>query len=234
MSVCDTSRHQPAQQRNTVRLAWQRMLALHTLIHNMNYSHNPLGPDAIFISSTSSFNLPLFTSLIIPFFFLLHVLPSLQSFLFSACLLSFSFPPLCSFSVDVWRALQPRGDGDWSYPGQGATVWVEVWGRGEDSLSGGWKDGYVSECWERRASHWWIKDQVGCTWELWFSIAGGETGEPGHALACVLFAARLSQSPLLGCITNKQGVEEEGKRAVLFAEQYLHSVLGLCKVCKSL
>lgn len=23
--------------------------------------------------------------------------------------------------------------------------------RGEGSLSGGWKDGYVSECWERRA-----------------------------------------------------------------------------------
>lgn len=232
MSVCDTSRHQPTQQRNTVRLAWQRILALHTLIHNMNYSHNPQGPNAIFIASTSSFNLSLFTSLC-HFFFFLNIFSPLSSLFCSLHrLFSFSFPPLCSFSVDVWRALQSRGDGDWSYPGAGATMWMEG-RRGEGSLSGGWKDGYVSECWERRASHWYIKDQVGRTWELWFSIAGGETQEPGHTLACVLFAARLFQSPLLSCITNNQGVEEEGKLTVLFAEQYLHSVLGLCKVCKS-
>lgn len=187
----------------------------------MQYSL-PLPPPSIF----------LFSHLSVISSFFKHFLPSLQSFLFFARLFSFSFPPLCSFSVDVWRALQSRGDGDWSYPGAGATMWMEG-RRGEGSLSGGWKDGYVSECWERRASHWYIKDQVGRTWELWFSIAGGETQEPGHTLACVLFAARLFQSPLLSCITNNQGVEEEGKLTVLFAEQYLLSVLGLCKVCKS-
>ncbi len=168
----------------------------------MQYS-SPLPPPSIFLFSHLS---------VISFFFFFLFLPSLQSFLFFACLLSLSFPPLCSFSADVWRALQSRGDGDSSYPGQGPQCWwreVRLRRIGEGSLSGGWKDGYVSECWERRAPHWWIKDQVGCTWELWFSIAGGETGEPGHTLACVLFAAPSSQSPLLSCITNNQ---RDGRR----------------------
>lgn len=143
MSVCDTSRHQPTQQRNTVRLAWQRILALHTLIHNMNYRHNPQGPNAICTSFTSSFSLSLFTSFC---HFLCIFLTSLQSFLFFGCLISFSFPPLCSFSVDVWRVLQPRRDWDWSYPGQGPLCvcgsCVCVCGEGgEGSLSGGGKDG---------------------------------------------------------------------------------------------
>lgn len=153
MSVCDTSRHQPTQQRKAVRLAWQRIPALHTLIHNMNYSHNPQGPDPICISSISSFILSfsLFTSLF--FFFKEHFHPSLRSLLFFAQLLSFSFPPLCSFSVDVWRALQSRGDGDWSYQGRGQSVcggvaqeerrelsvwrregWFSVWMLGEEGL----------------------------------------------------------------------------------------------------
>lgn len=145
------------------------------------------------------------------------------------------FPTLLLF---LSRRLKgPSAKGRWGLvlPGAGATGgdvaqeerrglsvwrmegWVCVWMLGE---KGHW--------WA--LFHWWNKDQVGCTWELWFSIAGGETQEPGHTLACVLFAARLSQSPLLSCITNNQGVEE---KAIYTAEQYLHSVLGLCKVCKS-
>lgn len=238
MSVCDTSRHQPTQQRNTVRLAWQRILALHTLIHNMNYSHNPQGPDAIFISSTSSFNLSLFTRLCHFFFFVLTFSP-----------ISPVFSVLCPSPLPLFptpllflsrRLKGPSAQRRWGpvLPGAGATGgevaqeerrglsvwrmegWVCVWMLGE---KGHW--------WA--LFHWWNKDQVGCTWELWFSIAGGETREPGHTLACVLFAARQSQSPLLSCITNIQGVEEEAKPTILFTEQYLHSALGLCKVCKS-
>lgn len=123
MSECDTSRHQTTQQRNTVRLAWQRILTLHTLIYN--YGHNPQGPDAICISSTSSFN---FSS-----FLYFHIFSPLSSlFLFFARLLSSSFPPLCSFSVDVWRALQSGADGDWSYPGQGSRWREESGTEGEE------------------------------------------------------------------------------------------------------
>lgn len=123
MSVCDTSRHQPTQQRNTVRLAWQRIVALQTLIHNMNYSHNPLGPVAIFISSTSSFNLSLFTHLCHFCFVFFYIFSPLSSLFCSfARLLSLSFPPLCSFSVDVWRALQHRGDGTGLTRGRGHRV----------------------------------------------------------------------------------------------------------------
>lgn len=41
--------------------------------------------------------------------------------------------------------------GDWSYRGQGPQEGALLRRGGEGSLSGGWKDGYVSECWERRA-----------------------------------------------------------------------------------
>lgn len=147
----DTRRHQPAQQRNAARLAWQSMLALHTLIHNMNYSHNlrglmqyssPLPSSLIFQSSLSPppptpTHTHAHTHIFSPLFRLFGPLLIVSS--------SF-FPPRRSFSVDVWSALQPRGDAGSVLPR------AEVTG-GEvcSPLSGGWKESYVSECWERRA-----------------------------------------------------------------------------------
>lgn len=133
-----------------------------------------------------------------------HFLTSLQAFPSFAHRLVLFFPPRHSFSVDVWRALQPRGDGDRSSPGrrpQEGRLLLSVW-----RMEGGlcvWMLGEETHWWT--LLHWGNKDQVGGTWELGFSITGGEAGEPGHALACVLFEAWPSQSPLHSRIANNQG-----------------------------
>lgn len=65
----------------------------------------------------------------------------------------------------------------------------------------------MSECWERRAIDG-IRTRLAVL-ENWASLSRGGgvggAGEPGHALAWVLFEAWLSQSPILSCITNNQG-----------------------------
>ena len=190
----------------------------------MQYA-SPLPPPSIFLFSHLS---------VISFLIFFNAF-SPRPFLFFARLHSFSFPPLCSFSVDVWRALQSRADGDWSYPGQGPLCGEEG-GTGGEERALCLEDGRMVLCLKagrRGPPIDRLRTRLGCTWELGFSIAGGETGEPGHALACVLFSRRLSQSPLPSCIRSNQGDGKEGKANMLFAVQYLHSVLGLCKVCKS-
>lgn len=118
MSVCDTSRHQTTQQRNTEGLAWQRILVPHTLILNMNYRHNPQGPDAICISFTSF--ILLFTSLC-HFLFTFSPLSLVFSVLWSSPLLLFP-TPLLFLSRRLKGPSAPKRCGP-VFPGAGATVW---------------------------------------------------------------------------------------------------------------
>lgn len=145
-SVCDTNRDQPTQQRHTGRLAWQRMLELHTLIHHVNPNQPP--------PSRAQCNMPLLhpplahSTFFFSSFHFSHLCISAHSFqlFFLVSLLSLLFFPASLLFLS--RCLKGRGELGrlgLASPGQGPRWSARKRGEGP-CLEDGRIDGSLYEC----------------------------------------------------------------------------------------